>query len=74
MFLFLFENKTTLPIRRIVSILIKKKYTRTPVYNSGKGIQEPFNQCRQGLPNTYLHNGYMDIVKADTIYNWVYFG
>jgi len=26
-------------------------------------IIEPYNQCRQLLPNTYLHNGYIDILK-----------
>jgi N-acylneuraminate cytidylyltransferase len=28
-----------------------------------KIIDEPFNQCRQLLPQTYLHNGYIDILK-----------
>ena len=26
-------------------------------------IVEPYNQCRQLLPQTYLHNGYVDILK-----------
>ena len=26
-------------------------------------IIEPYNQCRQLLPQTYLHNGYIDILK-----------
>jgi len=26
-------------------------------------IIEPYNQCRQLLPETYLHNGYIDILK-----------
>jgi len=26
-------------------------------------IIEPYNQCRQFLPETYLHNGYIDILK-----------
>jgi CMP-N,N'-diacetyllegionaminic acid synthase len=28
-----------------------------------KIIDEPYNQCRQLLPQTYLHNGYIDILK-----------
>ena len=30
-------------------------------------IIEPYNQCRQILPKTYLHNGYIDIVKASIV-------
>lgn len=35
-----------------------------------KNIQliEPYNQARQLLPQTYLHNGYIDIIKTTTIY------
>lgn len=29
-----------------------------------KIIDEPYNQCRQLLPQTYLHNGYIDILKS----------
>jgi len=28
-----------------------------------KIIDEPYNQCRQLLPQTFLHNGYIDILK-----------
>lgn len=38
----------------------------TPNYNF-KVIREPFNQCRQILPQTYLHNGCIDIVRVSTI-------
>lgn len=36
-----------------------------------KNIQliEPYNQARQLLPQTYLHNGYIDIIKTSTIYD-----
>ena len=30
---------------------------------NGNIIIEPYNQCRQLLPETYLHNGYIDILK-----------
>ena len=28
---------------------------------------EPFNRCRQELPKTYLHNGYIDILNYQII-------
>lgn len=30
-------------------------------------LTEPYNRCRQELPQTYLHNGCIDIVKTTTI-------
>jgi N-acylneuraminate cytidylyltransferase len=35
---------------------------KTLIVNEKK-IDEPYNQCRQLLPQTYLHNGYIDILK-----------
>lgn len=32
-----------------------------------KIIREPFNQCRQVLPSTFLHNGCIDIIRVSTI-------
>lgn len=32
-----------------------------------KIIIEPFNQCRQLLPQCYLHNGYIDILKPNLL-------
>ena len=31
------------------------------------GIKEPFNMGRQYLPKTYLHNGYIDILKPELL-------
>ena len=36
-------------------------------YTSPNGIKEPYNVGRQILPPTYLHNGYVDILKTDTL-------
>ena len=36
-----------------------------PLFNEVNKIKEPFNQCRQVLPTTYLHNGYIDIIKTE---------
>lgn len=38
-----------------------------PLFNEINNIKEPYNRCRQELPETYLHNGYIDIIKNDTI-------
>jgi len=39
----------------------------TPLFKTlkieGTNIIEPYNQCRQLLPETFLHNGYVDILK-----------
>jgi len=40
-----------------------------PLFNTVDGRQEPYNECRQVLPLTYLHNGNIDIVKSSTILN-----
>ena len=39
-----------------------------PLFKEIKGITEPYNQCRQVLPKTYLHNGYIDIIKTSVVY------
>ena len=38
-----------------------------PLFETINNIKEPYNKCRQELPETYLHNGYIDIIKYDTI-------
>lgn len=38
-----------------------------PLFDSIENIKEPFNQCRQFLPKTYLHNGYIDIIKTSIL-------
>ena len=40
-----------------------------PLFNNIGDIEEPYNKCRQVLPETYLHNGYIDIIKTSTIIN-----
>jgi N-acylneuraminate cytidylyltransferase len=37
-----------------------------PLFQEINNIKEPYNQCRQILPKTYLHNGYLDIIKVNT--------
>lgn len=40
-----------------------------PIIKEYKNLKEPFNQARQCFPNTYLHNGCIDILKTDNINN-----
>ena len=40
-----------------------------PLFQEVNSIKEPYNHCRQNLPNTYLHNGYIDILNSDIIKN-----
>jgi len=40
-----------------------------PLFDELNGIKEPYNQCRQILPDCYLHNGYIDILKIETLKN-----
>ncbi len=49
-----------------------KMYTKTeneliPLFNNVNGLCEPYNIGRQYLPKTYLHNGYVDIIKSDLL-------
>ena len=47
----------------------KKKMSLRPTYKKFNEIQEPYNQARQILPVTYLHNGCVDIINKKTIEN-----
>ena len=38
-----------------------------PVLTDRFGDAECFNQCRQALPQCYLHNGYVDILNASVL-------
>ena len=44
-------------------------YNLKPLFKEVNNIKEPYNQCRQVLPQTYLHNGYIDILNSDIIKN-----
>jgi N-acylneuraminate cytidylyltransferase len=41
--------------------------TLNPLFEEVNGLKEPYNRCRQELPQTYLHNGYVDIIWTKTI-------
>lgn len=40
-----------------------------PYFKKYQEINEPFNQCRQALPENYLHNGYIDILNTNIVKN-----
>jgi CMP-N,N'-diacetyllegionaminic acid synthase len=40
-----------------------------PLFNDVDNITEPYNECRQKLPDTYLHNGYIDILNTNIVKN-----
>lgn len=44
-----------------------KGHDLEPLFKKCKNIDEPYNAPRQLLPQCYLHDGYIDIVKTDTI-------
>tara|TARA_B100001123_G_scaffold447284_1_gene604335 strand:- start:1056 stop:1781 length:726 start_codon:yes stop_codon:yes gene_type:complete len=37
-----------------------------PLFEEINGLQEPYNRCRQDLPNAYLHNGCIDIIRVSS--------
>ena len=37
-----------------------------PLFEVVDGLEEPYNNCRQRLPNIYLHNGYIDIIRVSS--------
>lgn len=40
-----------------------------PYIKNHDKFEEPYNQARQNFPNTYLHNGCIDIIKTHIILN-----
>lgn len=41
----------------------------TPLFETVDNLLEPYNMPAQILPKTYWHNGYIDIIKTDTVIN-----
>lgn len=38
-----------------------------PIFKKYEDIKEPYNQCRQIFPKTYIHNGCIDIIRREVI-------
>lgn len=62
------SNTNTNTITNTITNTNTKKKLQ-PLFDKVKNIKEPFNQCRQFLPKTYLHNGYIDIIKTSILIN-----
>ena len=62
--------RTVIPTKKTpYKMYIKKDDELLPLFDNVNGIYEPYNIGRQYLPKTYLHNGYVDIIKSDLIEN-----
>ena len=60
-------NKSPFKMYRIKKNINNNKLNLKPLFKKIDNIDEPYNRCRQELPKTYLHNGYIDIIKTDTV-------
>lgn len=69
------KNRSTYDSLRTVVPFTKSPYKMysvknnvlVPLFKKINNINEPYNQCRQTLPETYLHNGYIDIFNTNII-------
>ena len=61
--------RTVIPIDKSAFKMytIENTNVLTPIRTEYKTLIEPYNRCRQELPQTYLHNGCIDIVNSSTI-------
>tara|TARA_B110000858_G_C17797841_1_gene473493 strand:- start:1907 stop:2614 length:708 start_codon:yes stop_codon:yes gene_type:complete len=62
--------RSVIPIKKScfkMYLLDENKNKLDPIFNNFNNIKEPYNQCRQVLPTTYLHNGYIDILKTEIL-------
>ena len=61
------NNKTPYKMYRIINNELIPYFTEFYSRELNKIIKEPYNQCRQILPKTYLHNGYVDIFNTEIL-------
>ena len=60
--------RTVIPtIKTPYKMYTKNESELVPLFNNVSGRPEPYNMGRQYLPKTYLHNGYVDIIKSDLL-------
>lgn len=67
------ENKEYTSLRTVVPFDKSpfKMYTSeqnklVPLFEEVNKLSEPYNRCRQELPETFLHNGYIDIIRIES--------
>lgn len=69
------DNEAATSLRTIIPIEKSpyKMYTlrggdeAIPLFYSVNGLSEPYNRCRQELPQAYLHNGCVDVIRTETL-------
>ena len=60
--------RTVIPIEKCPQkMYIIENNELIPYFKSYGDIKEPYNQCRQALPISYLHNGYIDILNSEIV-------
>ena len=47
--------------------IIENEKILKPLFLEINNIKEPYNECRQKLPDAYLHNGYIDILNYNIV-------
>lgn len=61
--------RTVIPVKKTpFKMYVMKQNCLQPLFPTYEEIKEPYNQVRQILPPCYLHNGYLGIIKKETIY------
>ena len=67
------ENKEYTSLRTVIEMKKSpyKMYRHVdnvlvPLFEEVDGLKEPYNNCRQRLPDIYLHNGYVDIIRVSS--------
>ena len=67
------ENEQYTSLRTVVpfdkspfKMYMKENNKLIPLFEEINELKEPYNRCRQELPETYLHNGYIDIIRTES--------
>lgn len=67
------ENDDYTSLRTVVpfdkspfKMYMKENNKLVPLFEQVNELNEPYNRCRQELPDTYLHNGYIDIIRTES--------
>jgi CMP-N,N'-diacetyllegionaminic acid synthase len=62
--------RTVIPIKKCpLKMYYIENNKLIPYFKEYNNLIEPYNQARQNFPDTYLHNGCIDIVKTSIILN-----
>ena len=60
--------RTVIPtIKTPYKMYTKNENELIPLFDTVNEFTEPYNMGRQYLPKTYLHNGYVDIIKSELL-------